>query len=51
MEQLSIFERLVDIDQRDQDAIQGTLSCNCGIDHFGIYFFLSVLKGYLLQIL
>lgn len=47
MEQLSIFERLVDIDQRDQDAIQGTLRCTCGNDHFGIYFYGKRTKGIL----
>ncbi|MDD2259458.1 MAG: hypothetical protein WC278_05765 [Bacilli bacterium] len=47
MEELSIFERLVNTEEREKAAIRGTLRCSCGNEYFRIYFFGKRTRGIL----
>lgn len=50
MEELSIFERLVNTEEREKAAIRGTLRCSCGNEYFRIYFFGKRTRGILAPI-
>ncbi|HAX03012.1 MAG: hypothetical protein A2Y45_06225 [Tenericutes bacterium GWC2_34_14] len=47
MDKITLFDHLVDIDEREKDAIKGTLRCACGNDYFKIYYFGKRTRGIL----
>lgn len=47
MNELTIFDHLVDIDEREKNAIRGTLRCSCGNDYFKIYYYGKRTRGIL----
>ena len=47
MNELTIFDHLVDIDEREKHAIRGTLRCSCGNDYFKIYYYGKRTRGIL----
>lgn len=47
MNKLTIFDHLVDVDEREKNAIRGTLRCSCGNDYFRIYYFGKRTRGIL----
>ena len=47
LDKLSIFERLIDVEEREHSAIRGVLKCVCGNEHFKMFFFGKRTKGIL----
>lgn len=47
MNELTIFDHLVDIDEREKNGIRGTLKCSCGNDYFKIYYYGKRTRGIL----
>ncbi len=47
MDKITLFDHLVDVDEREKDAIRGTLRCTCGNDYFKIYYFGKRTRGIL----
>jgi hypothetical protein len=47
MNKLTIFDHLVDVDEREKRAIRGILRCSCGNDYFKIYYYGKRTRGIL----
>jgi hypothetical protein len=47
MSKLTIFDHLVDVDEREKNAIRGTLRCSCGNGYFKIYYYGKRTRGIL----
>ncbi len=47
LDKMTLFDHLVDIDERENSAIRGTLRCTCGNEYFNIYYFGKRTRGIL----
>ena len=47
MDELAIFSRLINVEERESASIRGTLKCDCGNEYFRVLFYGKRTKGIL----